>query len=560
MKKNKIIPEFILENENWDKKSLKFFDNPQKIEWKDLVLDIVAFANNKGGNIYFGIEDKESIPALEQKISQEWQNIWFSKIKKQVQTNSENLNPLILSVERASNNAEYVKLQISPSRNSVACRSDGVYAIRFNDETHRLKPNELSHLFAEKGNIVWELAISNFLFENCDADSLKDLLTRIRQNEKVDSHIKQKTDFEICQHYRLVENNILTYLGVLWIGTKIMRSKIQNLPRLSVVFYDKNERRSKPQKDFTDLSLSPVQMLDAVDDLKLWESGIEISDGLYRTFVNYYPQEVLKELLANALCHRAYTMGGDIFINVFEDKRIEIINPGSLPLGVTPSNILHTTNARNQSFAELAKATKMMEKLGSGYDKIYEKMFSQGQNPPTVGTGDDFVKVVLEQQLPNSVTVNLISKLSKEFIFTQKELITLGLVVSKDSLTAKELVKELQLSKTEEIKHWIGNLIIQKIILSRGETSGTQYFINPQILKKLNHKGRTSLKMIEKPRLKNLILEDLRFNPNSSISEIHERIGSEINKYKVRNLIYDIRDEGQIGFSGSGKYVKYFVM
>ena len=144
----KIQPKFIQENEEWDKKSLKFFDG--NIKWYDLVLDVVAFANNKGGNIYFGIEDKAELPEENQKFSQEWQDKWIPEIKKRVRENTENINPLVLTVEKAQNGGEYLKIQIFASRNSVACRSDGVYAIRFNDETHKLKPSELGHLFAEK--------------------------------------------------------------------------------------------------------------------------------------------------------------------------------------------------------------------------------------------------------------------------------------------------------------------------------------------------------------------------------------------------------------------------
>lgn len=36
---------------------------------------------------------------------------------------------------------------------------------------------------------------------------------------------------------------------------------------------------------------------------------------------------------------------GDIFLNLHPD-RLEVVNPGPLPLGVTPQNVLHTTVRR----------------------------------------------------------------------------------------------------------------------------------------------------------------------------------------------------------------------
>ena len=368
----KTQPKFIQENEEWDKKSLKLFE--KNVKWSDLALDVVAFANNKGGNIYVGIENEDDLPPENQVISQDWQDKWMPKIKNRISENTENINPLMITVEKAENGGEYLKIQIITSRNTVACRSDGVYAIRFNDETHRLKPSELSHLFAEKNNFVWETAKTLFKFENCDQKLFSDLMKRIRANEKIENHIKQKTDFELCEYFNLVFDDYLTNLGVMWIGTKNMRARIPHMPQLSLVYYDQNQQRTKPQKDFTDLEKSPLQILESILELEIWKEGKEISDGFFRTFVSYYPIEVIKELVTNALCHRAYTMGGDIFINIYENLKVEIINPGSLPFGITPENILHKQFARNSHFAELAKATKMMEKLGSGYDKIYEKM------------------------------------------------------------------------------------------------------------------------------------------------------------------------------------------
>ena len=230
---SKKLLKFVQENEEWDKKSLKFFEG--NIKWSDLVLDVVAFANNKGGNIYFGVENNADLPVENQMISQEWQGEWLPKIKKKIFTKSENVNPLIFEVQKAENNGEYLKMQIFPSRNTVACRSDGVYAMRFNDETHRLKPSELAHLFAEKSNFVWETVKTQFKLEDRDQNLSLELMTRIRANEKIENHIKQKTDLELCEYFNLVIENHLTNLGVTWIGTKIMRARLSNMPSLSVV-------------------------------------------------------------------------------------------------------------------------------------------------------------------------------------------------------------------------------------------------------------------------------------------------------------------------------------
>lgn len=55
--------------------------------------------------------------------------------------------------------------------------------------------------------------------------------------------------------------------------------------------------------------------------------------GIFRKFIPNYEEEVIRELIANALVHRPYTTRGDVFINLFTD-RLEVHNPGLLPMGI----------------------------------------------------------------------------------------------------------------------------------------------------------------------------------------------------------------------------------
>jgi len=91
--------------------------------------------------------------------------------------------------------------------------------------------------------------------------------------------------------------------------------------------------------------------------------------------------------------HRPYTQSGDIFLTVHPD-RLEIVNPGPLPLGVTPQNVLHMTVRRNEHFARLFHDLKLMEREGTGFDKMYEVLLSQGRPAPKLIEGADRVEVI----------------------------------------------------------------------------------------------------------------------------------------------------------------------
>jgi hypothetical protein len=150
----------------------------------------------------------------------------------------------------------------------------------------------------------------------------------------------------------------------------------------------------------------------------------------------------IRELLANALVHRPYTTRGDIFINLYPD-RLEVHNPGLLPLGVTPANILHTSIKRNELLAKVFFDLKLMEREGSGYDRMYEALLSTGRPGPVVKEGDDRVVVTVQRRIVNPEIVDFMIKADQTFALTQKERITLGLIAQEviervDRWTEKE--------------------------------------------------------------------------------------------------------------------------
>lgn len=99
--------------------------------------------------------------------------------------------------------------------------------------------------------------------------------------------------------------------------------------------------------------------------------------------------------------------------NRFHPDRIEVVNPGALPLRVTPQNILHKTVKRNEHFAYLCYALQMMEHEGSGYDKMYEVLLSNGKQIPKVEEGDEISYQKLWKQLDNMIKEGILESTGK---------------------------------------------------------------------------------------------------------------------------------------------------
>jgi len=87
-----------------------------------------------------------------------------------------------------------------------------------------------------------------------------------------------------------------------------------------------------------------------------------------------YPEEAIRELIANAVIHRDYLITETYTqVNIFAN-RIEISNPGNLPPGVTIENIKDSQFSRNEIIASILKDMDYLEEYGRGIDIVISKM------------------------------------------------------------------------------------------------------------------------------------------------------------------------------------------
>jgi ATP-dependent DNA helicase RecG len=136
-----------------------------------------------------------------------------------------------------------------------------------------------------------------------------------------------------------VKGDYLTNLGVLWIGQREDRAILLHAPTIQFIKYNQQDEKIK-KIAWDDFYLNPIELMNAVlTEIPEWRDTIEIADGIFRKNIPFYDEIVIRELLANALVHRVYTMRGDIFINMYP-HRMEVHSPGLLPWGVTPKNII----------------------------------------------------------------------------------------------------------------------------------------------------------------------------------------------------------------------------
>jgi ATP-dependent DNA helicase RecG len=200
-----------------------------------------------------------------------------------------------------------------------------------------------------------------------------------------------------------------------------------------------------------------------------------------------------------------------------------------------------------------------MESEGSGYDLMYEVLLSNGKGLPQVLEEDDRVIVSVSRRILKEEIIQLVQKANEEYQLRQKEIICLGLIAQHNILSALELSNLLNIKEANGVRHWMGRLLDIELIKSSGKTKATGYFINPEYLKRLNFKGKTTLKKIEPHRLKELIIQDLQIYQPSEIGTIHERIGKEIPIRRIRQTIDTMLKDNTLSKHNDKRWSKYSI-
>lgn len=543
-----------LEGQLLDRKSLRAVTG-KPADWQELAKDCVAFANAMGGRLLIGIENGEELPPPGQRIPAEMPDMLHRRVG-ELSVNV-TMRPAVIT---ASNGGEFIELTIARSSSGVASTSDGRFFLRIADASCPVLGDDVMRLASERSALPWETLTSMEVPRTqVDTAKLAALVAGLRVSDRVKPSVKEKRDVELLDHYQLARGEWLTNLGVLCVGLQGDRARLGSAPVIQFIKRDTQEQKVN-KLSWDDHTLSPMELVDAVwRDVPDFREFFEVAEGLFRSQVPAFDERVIRELLINALVHRPYTQRGDIYLNLHPD-RLEIVNPGPLPLGVTPGNVLHASVRRNEHLARLCHDLKLMEREDSGFDAMYDVLLSQGRPAPVVEEGADWVKVTLARTAPDRQVLAFIAKAGETYPLTQRERIALGILAGSDALSARELATRLELPHAEALRPWLDRLCEWNLVGQSGRTQATRYFVQPELLRSLAFPAVTTLKRIEDHRLRALVLEDLQRYPASSLGDIHARIGTEIPRRRLQSTLARLVADRLVGMEGERRWARYSVV
>lgn len=142
----------------------------------------------------------------------------------------------------------------------------------------------------------------------------------------------------------------------------------------------------------------PVMISETLASIRRNMKTVSYMNGPYRVDVPEYPEDAVREALANALMHRDYSpegCGSAVQVNMFAD-RLEIMSPGGLygPVTVESLGQYGVSATRNEYLSNILEATPfaeedvekgyVVENKGTGFAQIRRALALAGMPDPMV--------------------------------------------------------------------------------------------------------------------------------------------------------------------------------
>jgi len=414
---------------------------------KEVIESIVAFANAKGGMVFIGINDSREIIGI---------NIGEESIQKYINTIKQNTSPAIIpdiSIIKLDNkNIAIIEVKEFPIK-PVSYKNR--YYLRRENSNHIMTMEEIANEYLKTKNSSWDYyADTMHNFNDIHLEKVEKFIQKIEINfnKKFD-----ETPIQILQKYGLIRDDKITFGAyLLFVKDFCLISGIQ-------------AGRFKTSTDIIDSLSLNTDILTTIDELMVFirkHFMVEyiITGNPQREERYDYPIDAIREIVLNMIVHRDYRDSSDSVIKIFDD-RIEFFNPGDLYDDLTVEQLLsnnYESKTRNKLIALMFKECGLIEKYGSGINRINKLCIAHGIQKPVFEERQKGFKVTVYKKTTQETTQETRKKTStKDKVF--------NLIAENNSITRLELASIIGVSESA-IKQHLANLKKEGVLKRIGST------------------------------------------------------------------------------------------
>ncbi|MCD4798275.1 MAG: helix-turn-helix domain-containing protein [Methanosarcinales archaeon] len=359
----------------------------------------VAFANTKGGIIFIGVSDKNNIKGI--KVGKETLNQWTNQIS---QSTDPRIIPELEKIKVDGKTVIAVKIKENPIK---PISKKGRCLKRVDSSNRAMSAQEVAQMHLHSTGMSWDkYPAKDASLEDIDIDNVKRYIRKARETGRK----KVGDDEEPIQV--LEKMNLITEGQPTWAAILLFSKETNKFISQAAIHCGRFKEKNIVIDDRMIVGTIFEQIDEAMDFIRKNINVEFVMTGRpQRDQIWDYPLEALREALINAICHRDYTIFSNIEVRIYDDKLI-IRSPGFLPYGITLEELYkpHSSTLRNKGLAEVLYDTELIERWGSGIEKIQQHCLDAGLPEPIFeeyqGFQVVFRKDVYDEEYLRSLNLN----------------------------------------------------------------------------------------------------------------------------------------------------------
>ena len=344
---------------------LEFKEAKQQYDTTKLLRYCVALANEGGGYLVLGVTDKRPrrVVGSEAFLSPTDLNDIKSRIVDKLRFRVE-------ATELLHPDGRVLVFDVPTRPVGQPLAFDGAYLMRVGEDLVAMTPDVLKRIFAEDQQ-DWFCQPAHSDASPDDVIALLDTQTYF-ELLKIPYPTSRDAVLERLQSQHLIKQTAqgwtITNLAAILLAKKLdgfSPALARKAPR--VVIYE-GINKLQTREDKTDNRGYAVGFDGLVDFVHSAAPQNRFIEEVVREEVKMFPEQALRELIANALVHQdLLATGTSVMIEMYSD-RIEISNPGIPPIKV--ERFIDENRSRNEQLADIMRRFGICEEKGSGIDKV----------------------------------------------------------------------------------------------------------------------------------------------------------------------------------------------
>jgi ATP-dependent DNA helicase RecG len=500
------------------------------LDSEDLADYCIALANEGSGHLILGVTDKVPRQVVGSRACQ--------NLAKTKQTLLDRIHLRIEATEIDYDGKRVLVFSVPARPVGTPLQHNGRYLMRCGGSLTSMTPERLQAIFDERRPDFSALIAPGATLDDLDPAAIerfRALWHRKTGNDELLrlSHGRLLADAELIDF-----NGGVTQAALILLGTRTALGR--HLPQAEFVFEYRSSDGSIPYQQRKEYRQGYLLFDDDLwNTISLRNEVQPVRDGMFIGQIRAFNEEVVREALLNAACHRDYRLGESVFVRQYP-SRLEVESPGGLPDNITPETIIQRQFRRNRLIAEALQKCGLIERSSQGVDKMFRLMILESKpRPDYSGSDENRVLLRLYAEIQDPEFLNFIQKVGK-----QKKLTF--------DLWDLLLLDDIRQGKVRAADDPVRRLVRQGAIEKVGRGRGTRYILSKTYYAVAGHKGAyTRERGLDRETNKQLILKHLDHHDGKGTIQEFLDVLKELNRNQVHGLLDELREERRIRFVGS---------